>query len=132
MYHNLTHLENRADWVGLQTFITVESQVFCKATQTTSSEKRCYISSLRQIAQKCNRIIRKHWSIENQLHWLLDVVFDEDASRKRAGNAAENFNIIFKSALTLLKKDTSIKKSIKQKSFEALINKKYREKILKF
>ena len=40
VYHNLTHLENRADWVGLQTFITVESQVFCKATQTTSSEKR--------------------------------------------------------------------------------------------
>jgi len=130
VYHNLTHLGHPSDWVGLQSFITVESEVFCKTTQRTTTEKRCYISSVKQNAKKCNTVIRKHWSIENQLHWHLDVNFQEDASRKRTGHAAENFNIIFKSALTLLKKDNSKRKSIKQKCFEALINKKYREKIL--
>ena len=132
VYTNLSHLEAKENWKGLQTFIEIQSEVFCKSTQQTTTEKRLYISSLKVSAEKFNQTIRQHWSIENQLHWVLDVCFGEDASRKRMGNSPENFNIIFKSALTILKKETSLNKSISQKKFEALINKKYRQKLLDF
>jgi len=132
IYRNISHLQTKENWKGLQTFIEIQSEVFCKSTHQTTTEKRFYISSLKESAGKFNQIIRQHWSIENQLHWVLDVTFGEDASKKRMGNSAENFNIIFKSALTILKKEKSLNKSIPQKRFEALINKKYREKLLEF
>ena len=132
VYANLSHLESKENWKGLQRFITVESEVFCKSTGRVTTEKRLYISSLKVSAKKFNQYIRQHWSIENQLHWVLDVTFGEDNSRKRTGNSAENFNIIFKSALTILKTEQSVKKSINQKRFEALINKEYRNKLIKF
>lgn len=132
VYRNISHLEVIEKWKGVQVFITIDSEVYCKSTQKTTTEKRLYISSLNQGAEKFNKTIREHWSIENQLHWVLDVTFKEDASKKRMGNSAENFNIIFKSALTLLKKEKSLNKSIPQRKFEALINKNYREKLLIF
>lgn len=55
-----------------------------------------------------NRLIRQHWAIENKLHWHLDVSFGEDDARKRIGNAAKNFNLILKIALTLLKRTRQI------------------------
>ena len=132
VYNNTSHLQTKGKWRGLQAFIEIESEVFCKSTHQTTTEKRLYISSLKESAEKFNQIIRQHWSVENQLHWVLDVTFGEDASKKRTGNSAENFNIIFKSALTILKKEKSLNKSIPQKRLEALINKKYREKLLEF
>jgi len=132
VYSHTSHLQNKENWKGLHTFIEIETMVFCKSTQKITTEKRLYISSLKQSAEKFNQIIRQHWSIENQLHWVLDVTFGEDSSKKRMGNSAENFNIIFKSALTILKKEKSLNKSNPQKRFEALINKKYREKLLEF
>jgi len=51
------------------------------------------------------KAIRSHWAIENKLYWTLDVVFFEDASRKRTKNTAQNFSILTKIALNLLKKD---------------------------
>jgi predicted transposase YbfD/YdcC len=60
-------------------------------------------------------IIRGHWGIENKLHCCLDVVFKEDYSTKQAGNATENFNIITKIAINLLKNENSKKRSIKNK-----------------
>jgi hypothetical protein len=50
-----------------------------------------------------NEAIREHWGIENSLHWILDVAFNEDNSMKRAGNAAENFSVITKIALNAIK-----------------------------
>lgn len=131
VYNDLSHLETKQDWKGLQRFVKIESEVFCKSTAKTTIEKRFYISNLKVSANKFNQLIRQHWSIENQLHWVLDVSFGEDSSKKRTGNSAENLNIIFKSALTLLKKEKSLKKSISQKKFEALINKNYRDKLMK-
>jgi predicted transposase YbfD/YdcC len=61
------------------------------------------------------RIKRAHWSIENNLHWMLDVTFKEDDSRARAENAAENLNILRKQALQLMKKESSIKGSMRSK-----------------
>lgn len=115
VYRNLSHLYTRDSWNGLKQFIKIESEVFCKSTRKTTLQIRYYITSLNENASKINQLIRQHWSIENQLHWVLDVSFNEDQSRKRAGNSAENFNIIFKSALTMLKNDTSMKKPLSHK-----------------
>ncbi|MBK7474903.1 MAG: ISAs1 family transposase [Haliscomenobacter sp.] len=62
-----------------------------QATGHFSLDKRYYISSLAPDAARLNEIIRLHWSIENQLHWALDVQFGEDQSRKQSQNAAANF-----------------------------------------
>ncbi len=61
-----------------------------------------------------NNGVRKHWGIENKVHWVLDVAFNEDHSRKRAGNATQNFSTLNRIALNLLKKD-DIKIGIKGK-----------------
>lgn len=132
IYNNLTHFENAHKWKDLKSFIVVEKEVYHKSSQKTSKETRYYISNLTKDAQSINRAIRKHWSIENQLHWVLDVVFNEDSARKRVENSAENFNIVLKTALTLINHETTLKKSKNNKRFKALINCQYREKVLGF
>lgn len=132
VYTDLSHLGNADKWRDLKCLVEVTSLVHNKSTGRTTTEKRRYITSLGQDAEKLNHIIRRHWAIENELHWMLDVNFGEDSSRKRTGNAPLNFNLVFKSALFLLKRDKSLKKSIKQKRFEALIDVGYRNKLLSF
>ncbi|MEM0941690.1 MAG: ISAs1 family transposase [Bacteroidota bacterium] len=98
----------------------------CPATST-----RYYISSKKEKARFFNANIRAHWRIENHLHWMLDVLFKEDASRKPKGYHAENFSIINKMALTLIERNTDkIPKS--QKIQRAAYNSQYREKLLNF
>ena len=90
-----------------------------------------YISSLEANSKVFQNAIRSHWAIENKLHWTLDVAFSEDASRKRAGNAAQNFSILTKIALNLLKKDQKAKVGIKSRRLKAAINNQYMLKILR-
>ncbi len=71
------------------------------------TEVRYYISSATDDAKTFNANIRKHWGIENKLHWTLDVIFDEDRQHKRTKSAAQNFSFIRKIALNLLKQDKS-------------------------
>ncbi|SKB86328.1 ISAs1 family transposase, partial [Macellibacteroides fermentans] len=70
-----------------------------------STEVRYYISSLPLDAKLIAESVRTHWSIENNLHWQLDVTFREDNTRK-TNNAAQNVSVMCKMALSLLKKDT--------------------------
>lgn len=132
IYTNLSHLENSEKWKDLKSFIVIEKEVYYKSSQKKTNETRFYISNLSQDAATINTAIRKHWSIENQLHWVLDVVFNEDSARKRIQNSAENFNVILKTALTLINNETTLKKSKNNKRFKALINEEYREKVLGF
>ena len=106
-------------WKGLRTLIEITAHRTDKGTGKTASEVRYYISSLNSEALLFNKAIRAHWSIENQLHWTLDVVFSEDQSQKRAGQAAENFSTINRIALNLLKADKSVKISMKSKRHKA-------------
>jgi len=92
---------------GLRSTIKIEAERHIKSTRETKRETRYYISSLQGDAQQCNRSIRDHWKIENSLHWILDVAFNEDRDRKRAGNAAQNFSVINRISLNLLKNETS-------------------------
>ncbi len=62
--------------------------------------------------------VHSHWAVENKLHWTLDVAFSEDASRKRARNATQNYSILLKIALNLLKNESSKKTPIKSKRLE--------------
>ena len=79
-----------------------------------SEEIRFYLSSLDTTAKAFNAFIRKHWSIENQLHWHLDVVFKEDTSRLRTQNAAQNMATLRKMALQALNR-LDDKESIKNR-----------------
>jgi len=72
----------------------------------TSLERLYYLSSLGLDAARFARAVRSHWGVENQLHWVLDVVFAEDSSRARTGQAAENLATLRRWALNLLKADT--------------------------
>ncbi len=90
------------DWQGIQTLIEIQSERTIKATGVKQTQIRHYISSALSTAKKFNEAIRQHWGIENNLHWILDVAFNEDNSMKRAGNAAENFSVISKIAVNLL------------------------------
>lgn len=92
-------------WEELKTLIAIESKRIDKATGKEQTETRYYISSSNADAAFFNNAVRQHWGIENKLHWTLDVIFNEDASTKRAGTAAENFSFISKIAINLLNQD---------------------------
>lgn len=96
---------NREQWEGLQTLVAIESERTQKATGIKQTEIRYYISSSNAGAAFFNNAARQHWGIENKLHWTLDVVFNEDASTRQAGTAAENFSFISKIAINLLNQD---------------------------
>jgi predicted transposase YbfD/YdcC len=114
-----------------KSIIKVESiREFKHSDKPTENFTRYYISSLLSGAKDLQRAIRLHWGIENKLHWVLDVAFCEDASRKRIGNAAQNFSVLSKIALNLLKKDTSTKQGIKGKRLKAAYDHEYLIKIL--
>ncbi len=91
-------------WKHLQFLVCIESERTLLQTGIKQTEQRFYISSLTAAPARFNTIIRQHWAIENSLHWSLDVTFKEDMSTKQVGNAAENFSLITKIALNLLKK----------------------------
>jgi len=98
-------LQELHKWPGLKSIGMVCAKVWKGEKET--QEKRFYISSLAADARKLNNIARAHWGIENQLHWRLDVVFNEDQSCIRNDNAAENMDIMRKSALNILHKAKS-------------------------
>lgn len=93
-------------------------------------EVRYYLSSLRGNAKEFGTAVRDHWSIENRLHWSLDMAFREDESRMRMGNSAENFALIRRLALSLLKKETTLKLGIKNKRLAAGWDEQYLLKLL--
>ena len=96
----LSDLASTKQWTGLSALVLVE------ATRTigneTSTEQRLYISSCNASAQTLGSLVRRHWSIENKLHWVLDVTFREDHARIRGRNSAQNLALLRKLALNLL------------------------------
>ena len=91
---------------------------------------RYYILSRRLEAKEFADAVRSHWTIENSLHWQLDVTFGEDACRVRIGLADANLSVVRRAALGLLKNETSEKIGIKNKRLAAACNTRYMEKVL--
>jgi predicted transposase YbfD/YdcC len=104
----LAWFAERSSWEGLQSVGVVESVRECNGQ--SSVERRYYLSSLTVDVQRFARAVRSHWSIENQLHWVMDVNFKEDQSRARSGYAAENLATLRRWALNLIKADDQKKK----------------------
>lgn len=127
---DLSLLERPFEWASLQALVRIESERYHKASGKTEREIRYYITSLKPDARRLNGAIRQHWGIENKLHWVLDVGFGEDLDRKRAGHAAQNFSILNRIALNLLKQETTFKRGIKGKRLKAAWNHPYLLKLL--
>jgi predicted transposase YbfD/YdcC len=116
---DLSLLDKACQWTGLRSLVRIQAQRFQKATGQTERETRYYITSLAPDAARLNQLTRQHWGIENKLHWVLDVAFAEDLSRKRAGNAAQNFSVLNRIALNLLKQDKTCKLGVHGKRLTA-------------
>jgi predicted transposase YbfD/YdcC len=97
----------QAAWLGLLTLVMVLRVVTCPVSGAETIETRYFISSLRPSARRLARVIRSHWMIENGLHWVLDVVFREDARRLYDRTAAENVGLLNRLSASLLRGDTS-------------------------
>lgn len=121
----LEWLDNASGWKDLKTLIHYQ----CRRTEQekTSITNHYYISSLEAGAERFGQVIRGHWSIENQLHWALDVTFGEDASRARKDHSPVNLNILRKTALPRLRMADAGKKrfSIHRRMFKASMNRDY-------
>ena len=81
-------------------------------------------------ARRFAQAVRGHWGIENSLHWQLDVTFQEDQSRIRKGHADTNFSILRRTALSMLKNESTLKVGIKNKRLTAGWDETYLEKVL--
>lgn len=121
-------LRNASDWTQLHTLVMMRSER--RQADKITVETRYYLSSLKCNADKHLRTIRSHWTIENQLHWVLDVAFDEDRCRVRKGYAAQNFAILRHCALNLLKQEPSAKCGIQAKRKKAGWSNDYLLKVL--
>ncbi len=125
-------IENKDNkWNGLKQIIKIESiREFKNSDKKQEKAIRYYITSLEAVAEKHQEYIRSHWGVENKLHWTLDVAFSEDASRKRNKNAAQNYSILLKIALNLLKNEKTTKQGIAGKRLKAGWNNDYLLKVL--
>lgn len=117
-------------WKGLKSILMVVAKR--KIGNKESKEKRYYICSCKDDINKIKTATRNHWGIENSLHWVLDMSFDEDQCRKRVRNSAKNISTIRKIALNILKADNSFKASMVRKMAKASRNSKYLAKLLQF
>jgi len=106
-------LDQKQDWKGLKTIGMVESERH--VDEKISVEKRFFIASINKDSRLLAKAVREHWGIENKVHWVLDVAFQEDDSRVRKGHAPENLAVIRHIGLNLLRSEKSQKVGFKAK-----------------
>jgi predicted transposase YbfD/YdcC len=121
-------LYKQEQWSGLQTIVMVERtrHLWNKVTH----EVQFYLSSLPADAHVLGHAIRTHWGIENQVHWTLDVTFNEDHCRIRSGNSPRNLALLRRMALNVLNQETTLKRSLRQKMKRAAMNNDYMMTVL--
>jgi len=110
-------LASKSEWAGLTSLAKVQRTRFMP-DGTSSEENAYYLCSIAADAELFARCARAHWGVENSLHWVLDVTFNEDACQVKEKQAAENLSLLRKMALNLLKKEPS-KGSMKLKRKKA-------------
>jgi predicted transposase YbfD/YdcC len=123
-------LEPLRDWPGLKTVLAVESIRSVNGSGKTEAEIRYFLSSSADQPEILAKAIRRHWQIENSLHWVLDVTFNEDHCRIRDRNAAQNFSLLRKIAINLVRRHHASKASLKGRRKMAAWNNRYMEQVL--
>ena len=113
----LSALRNTDKWPTLTSLVKIRAERYTE--DESSINTRYYLSSSSASASELLHMTRAHWSIENSLHWVLDIAFREDESRLRKDNGAENFAIIRRIALNLLKQEATAKIGVKNKRLKA-------------
>jgi predicted transposase YbfD/YdcC len=124
----LEAIRDRERWTKLQSVACVRSER--TSAGETTIETRFYLSSAASDAERLANAIRSHWGVENQVHWVLDVVFADDASRVRIDHSAHNLAIIRHIVLNMLRQETSVKTSLRQKRLRAGWDDTYLLKVL--
>lgn len=122
-------LHNKSEWAGLHGI----GAIYCEIEENGKKSKQSHYFIYSCKGMTANQIMkhkRSHWSIENCLHWVLDMAFREDESRARKDNSAENFNVLRQIAFNILKSEKSFKGSITDKQFKCLLDSKYLDKIV--
>lgn len=116
---NIGEFSKIKDWCGLNALGMVVTQT--ENGNENEQEIRYFITSLTNINEFAGAV-RKHWTIENNLHWSLDVIFREDASRAKKENSPLNLNVLRKIAISLLSKAKYGRLSKKKMMFKASLN----------
>ena len=122
-------MENKEEWKGINGIGAIYHVI--EENGHKSKQSHYFIYSCKGLtAKQVMQHKRSHWSIENNLHWVLDMAFREDESRARKDNSAENLNVLRQIALNILKSETSLKGSITDRQFQCLLDSRYLDKIL--
>jgi len=129
--HDVAWLDGAGKWAGLASMALIEYDRDVYSDGPT--QQRYYISSRPLEAEAMVEAVRRHWGIENKVHWVLDVSFGEDARRIRRDHGAENFSVMRRVAVNLLRQDeTSKRKSIKGRRKQAGWDNDYLGRLLGF
>ena len=129
--NNPKDIEDAPKWKDLKSIIRIIRQREETISAVKSEETHYYISSRTESSTFFIDKIRSHWTIENQLHWVLDVTFKEDHSRVRTGFSDQNFAIIRHTAINLFRLDKTPKISLRSKRNKAAWNDSFRQKLLR-
>ncbi len=121
------YIRHYEGWTDISAIVRVQRER--RLVERVERKTAYYISSLATSAKTLLNATRQHWSIENSLHWVMDVIFQEDQMRTRKGNSAENLIVLRNIALNILKKDPS-KSSLKQKRYRAALDDAFLLKLL--
>lgn len=127
---DLSFFPDAQKWKNLKSLICITSQRTINGK--TSVEKRYYLSSLPLSAQALAKAIRRHWTVENELHWSLDVSFNEDKCKIKHKQAAANLAALRRFALGLLKNAKVSKLGIKNQRLQAAWDDNFLEQIFNF
>jgi len=125
---SIAYLNAKEAWPGLRSIGMVESER--RIGEQVSRERRYYIMSLAGNAHAFGEAVRSHWGIENGLHWVLDLAFQEDASRMHKDHSQQNFVVLRHMALNLLKQEHTAKCGIKARRLKAGWSLDYLHKVL--
>jgi predicted transposase YbfD/YdcC len=123
-------LEPLRDWPGLKTVLAVESIRSVNGSGKVKAEIRYFLSSCEDAPEALARAIRKHWQIENSLHWVLDVTFREDDCRVRERTAVRNFALLRKIALNLIGRHQGSRASVRSRRKMAAWDNEYMRQLL--
>lgn len=128
---NLQFIDDVHLWEGLNSLVKVTTTTTHLIEDRITNQDRYYISSLEKSPEKFMKLIRKHWQIENNLHWVLDVQFKEDLSRIRNQDADQNFSLFRKIGLNIVNQAKTKGMSVNRMRIKAALDDKFRAKVMK-